>query len=33
MVHAGGLFVGNSHAFGPAHGARLAEVIAAWRRA
>ncbi len=32
-VHAGGFFVGNSHAFGPAHGARLADAIAAWRQA
>lgn len=31
-VHARGLFVGNSHAFGPAHGDRLARAVAEWRR-
>jgi CDP-6-deoxy-D-xylo-4-hexulose-3-dehydrase len=30
-VHARGLFVGNSHAFGRAHGERLAAAVAAWR--
>lgn len=30
-VHEQGLFVGNHHAFGPGHGARLREVVAAWR--
>lgn len=29
-IHERGFFVGNSHAFGPAHGALLAEVITAW---
>jgi CDP-6-deoxy-D-xylo-4-hexulose-3-dehydrase len=32
-VHTRGFFVGNSHAFGPAHGARLAEVAGSWRSA
>ena len=30
-VHEHGLFVGNHHAFGPGHGARLRETLAAWR--
>ncbi len=30
-VHARGIFVGNSHAFGPAHFERLAQVVRAWR--
>lgn len=29
-VHERGLFVGNSHAFGPAHGALLEEAVRAW---
>lgn len=32
-VHTHGLFVGNHHAFGEGHGARLRDAIAAWRRA
>lgn len=31
-VHTQGFFVGNSHAFGPAHGERLAGAVRAWRR-
>lgn len=31
-VHERGVFVGNSHAFGPAHGERLAEAVQSWRR-
>lgn len=31
-VHERGLFVGNSHAFGPGHGALLADVIHRWSR-
>ncbi|MSQ03951.1 MAG: DegT/DnrJ/EryC1/StrS family aminotransferase [Myxococcales bacterium] len=31
-VHEQGLFVGNHHAFGRAHGARLREVISSWRK-
>lgn len=30
-VHTQGFFVGNSHAFGPAHGERLAVAIQSWR--
>lgn len=30
-VHDRGLFIGNSHAFGPAHGELLSRAIAAWR--
>ncbi|GDX82950.1 CDP-4-keto-6-deoxy-D-glucose-3-dehydrase [Deltaproteobacteria bacterium] len=30
-VHEQGLFVGNHHAFGPGHGARLRDVVSAWR--
>jgi CDP-6-deoxy-D-xylo-4-hexulose-3-dehydrase len=33
LVHERGFFVGNSHALGPGHGARLAETIQAWRAA
>jgi hypothetical protein len=32
-VHEEGIFVGNSHAFGPAHFDRLAGVVRAWRSA
>lgn len=32
-VHTQGFFVGNSHAFGPAHGERLAVAIQSWRSA
>jgi CDP-6-deoxy-D-xylo-4-hexulose-3-dehydrase len=30
-VHVAGFFVGNSHAFGPAHGERLADALGRWR--
>lgn len=30
-VHTAGFFVGNSHAFGPSHGERLAAALSAWR--
>lgn len=32
-VHTHGLFVGNHHAFGPAHGARLRRIIERWSQA
>ncbi len=31
-VHERGMFIGNSHAFGPAHGDRLAAVVRRWRQ-
>lgn len=31
-VHTDGFFVGNSHAFGPAHGDRLVAALESWRR-
>ncbi|HNC95069.1 MAG TPA: DegT/DnrJ/EryC1/StrS family aminotransferase [Myxococcota bacterium] len=32
-IHERGFFIGNSHAFGPAHGVRIAELLDVWRKA